>query len=88
MATLQTLPEATTLLPEGTRAGTATLATRSFLYAIFKHRRLVVGVFLLVALASALAAVLRPKTWRVTTKVLVKLGEAVQLAPAESPSHS
>lgn len=88
MATLQTLPEATTLLPEGVRPGTATIAARSFLYAVFKHRRLVVGVFVLVTLASALATFLRPQTWRVTTKVLVKLGETVQLAPAESPSRS
>jgi uncharacterized protein involved in exopolysaccharide biosynthesis len=88
MATLQTFPEATTLLPEGARSATAPLALRSFLYAIFKHRRLVIGVFLLVVVASAIAAVVRPRTWRVSTKVLVKLGEAVQLAPAESPSRS
>jgi succinoglycan biosynthesis transport protein ExoP len=88
MATLQTLPEATTLLPEGTRPGTATLAVRSFLYAVFKHRRLVLAVFALIFVASAVAAVLRPRTWRVTTKVLVKLGETVQLAPAEAPSRS
>jgi uncharacterized protein involved in exopolysaccharide biosynthesis len=88
MATLQTLPEATTLLPEGVRPGTTTIAVRSFLYAVFKHRRLVVGVFLLVVTASSVAAVLRPQVWRVNTKVLVKLGETVQLAPAESPSRS
>jgi uncharacterized protein involved in exopolysaccharide biosynthesis len=88
MATLQTLPEATTLLPEGARSGSTTIAVRSFLYAVFKHRRLVLGVFLLVVVASAVAAVIRPQMWRVNTKVLVKLGETVQLAPAESPSKS
>src|SRR5437016_5449735 len=64
------------------------LAARSFFYSVFKHRRLVIGVFLLVFVASATMALLRPRTWRATTKVLVKVGEAVQLAPAEAPSRS
>jgi uncharacterized protein involved in exopolysaccharide biosynthesis len=88
MATLQTLPEATTLLPAGAGAGSATLAARSFLYAVFKHRRLVLGVFLLVFLTSAIVALIRPRTYRASTRVMVKLGEAVQLAPAEAPSRS
>jgi len=88
MATLQTLPEAATLLPPVGASGGATLAARSFFYSVFKHRRLVIGVFLLVFLASAIVALLRPRTWRATTKVLVKVGEAVQLAPAEAPSRS
>ena len=88
MATLQTLPEATTFLPPASGAPVGTLAVRSFLYAIFKHRRLVIGIFLLVFLASAIAALLRPRGWRATSKVLVKLGETVQLAPAEAPSKS
>src|SRR2546427_1911206 len=87
MAMLQTLPEAATLLPPA-GAGAPVLAARSFFYSVFKHRRLVIGVFLLVFLASATVALLRPQTWRATTKVLVKVGEAVQLAPAESPSRS
>jgi succinoglycan biosynthesis transport protein ExoP len=85
MATLQTLPEATTVLPAN---GTTPLAVRSFLYAVFKHRRLVLGVFAIIFLGSAVAAIIRPRTWLVSTKVLVKLGETVQLAPAEAPSHS
>src|SRR2546430_12594839 len=87
MAMLQTLPEAATLLPPA-GAGAPVLAARSFFYSVFKHRRLVIGIFLLVFLVSATVALLRPRTWRATTKVLVKVGEAVQLAPAEAPSRS
>src|SRR5262245_31427638 len=85
MATLQTLPDATTVMPA---SGTTPLAIRSLLYAVFKHRRLVLGVFAVVFLGSALAAFLRPRTWLASSKVLVKLGETVQLAPAEAPSRS
>jgi succinoglycan biosynthesis transport protein ExoP len=88
MATLQTLPDATTFLPPAQSTGLSALAARTFLYAVFKHTRLVVGVFLVVFLAAALSAVLRPSTWRANTKVLVRLGETVQLAPAETPSKS
>src|SRR5437867_2048776 len=88
MATLQTLPEATTLLPSPTPPGATTLAARSFLYAVFKHQRLVIGTFLLVFLASTVAGLVRPSTWRASTKILVKLGETVQLAPAEAQSRS
>ena len=90
MATLQTLPETTTFLAAaGERQGDATaLAIRSFLYAVFKHRRLVIGVFLVVFLGSLLGALLRPRTWLASSKVLVKLGETVQLAPSEAPSRS
>jgi succinoglycan biosynthesis transport protein ExoP len=88
MATLQTLPDATTFLPQPQSPGLTTLAARSFFYAVFKHGRLVVGAFLLVFLAAAISAVLRPSTWRANTKVLVKLGETVQLDPAETPSRS
>lgn len=87
MATLQTLPEATTFLP-GTPHGTTSLGTRSFFYAVFKHRALVLGVFLIVFGAATIAALLRPRSWRADTKVLVKLGEMVQVAPAETPSRS
>lgn len=87
MATLQTLPD-TTLATGGSTPGPTSLAVRSFLYAIFKHRTLVLGVFLLVFLASAAAGFLRQKVWRANTKVLMKLGEMVQLAPAEAPSKS
>ncbi len=86
MATLQTLPEVTA--GPSAAPGPTSLAFRSFLYAIFKHRLLVLGVFLLVFLASAAAAFLRHSVWRASTKVLVKLGETVQLAPAEAPSKS
>src|SRR5215475_9547616 len=87
MATLQTLPDATMVLP--TRGSAASpLAIRSMLYAIFKHRRLVLGVFAVVFLGSAAAAFLRPRIWLASSKVLVKLGETVQLAPAEAPSRS
>ena len=88
MATLQTLPDATTILPQETNAGLTAFAVRSFFYAVFKHRRLVVGCFLLVFLAVAVSAVLRPSIWRANTKVLVKLGETAQVAPAEAPSRS
>ena len=87
MATLQTLPDVTTVLPSGS-AGASAFAARAFLYAIFKHRRLVIGVWLLVFVASAISAWIRPSTWRATSKVMVKLGETVQLAPAEAPSKS
>src|SRR5581483_3999439 len=87
MAALQALPEAA-LLPAATSPAFTTYAARSFFYAVFKHSRLVVGVFLLVFLASAVSAVLRPRTCRADTKVLVKLGETVQMAPAEAPSKS
>ena len=87
MATLQTLPDATTVLPASGGAATP-LAMRSFLYAVFKHRRLVLGVFALIFLGSAIAAFIRPRTWLASSKVLVKLGETVQLAPAEAPSRS
>ena len=88
MATLQTLPEMATLLPAGGSAHAGNLAARSFLYAVFKHLRLVIGVFLLVFLASALAALVRPSGWRATSRVLVKLGDTVQLAPTEAPSKT
>src|SRR5512143_291504 len=89
MATLQTLPESTTFVTTHTdRGGSSTLALRAFLYAVFKHRRLVIGIFLVVFLGSALAALLRPSTWLASSKVLVRLGETVQLAPAEAPSRS
>jgi uncharacterized protein involved in exopolysaccharide biosynthesis len=90
MATLQTLPDSTTFLPVAPRdrAATMTLAVRSFLYAVFKHRRLVLGVLLVVFVGSVVAAILRPRQWLVTTKVLVKLGETLQLAPSEAPSRS
>src|ERR1043166_3423196 len=88
MATPQTLPDATTVLPQETRSGLTTFAVRSFFYAVFKHRRLVVGCFLLVFLAVAFSAVLRPSSWRANTKVLVRLGETAQVAPAEAPSRS
>src|SRR5262245_64429096 len=87
MATLQTLPDATTFLPQPASPGLTTLAARSFFYAVFKHSRLVVGTFLLIFLAAAVSAVLRPSSWRANTKVLAKLGETVQLAPAEQPSR-
>jgi uncharacterized protein involved in exopolysaccharide biosynthesis len=88
MATLQTLPEAATLFPIGAPGRSSSLAARSFFYSVFKHRRLVIGVFLLVSLASAVVAFIRPQTWRANTKILVRLGETVQLAPAEAPSRS
>jgi succinoglycan biosynthesis transport protein ExoP len=90
MATLQTLPDQTTLLTTSASAhvGASTLAVRSLLYAIFKHQRLVLGVFLAVFLGSVVAAMIRPSTWLATSKVLVKIGETVQLAPAEAPSRS
>src|SRR6185369_12610630 len=89
MATLQTLPESTTFVTTPAERGqTSTLALRAFLYAVFKHRRLVIGVFLVVFLGSVLAAILRPSTWLASSKVLVRLGETVQLAPAEAPSRS
>jgi succinoglycan biosynthesis transport protein ExoP len=87
MAILQTLPDATTVLPANGGAATP-LAVRSFLYAIFKHRRLVLGIFAIIFLGSAIAALIRPRTWLASSKVLVKLGETVQLAPAEAPSRS
>jgi succinoglycan biosynthesis transport protein ExoP len=87
MATLQTLPDATTVLPANGGA-TTPLAVRSFLYAVFKHRRLVLGVFAIIFLGSAIAALMRPQTWLASSKILVKLGETVQLAPAEAPSRS
>jgi uncharacterized protein involved in exopolysaccharide biosynthesis len=89
MATLQTLPENTTLLTAaGDRGGASALAVRTFLYAVFKHQRLVVGIFLLVFLGSLVAALVRDSKWLASSKVLVKLGETVQLAPAEAPSRS
>ena len=89
MATLQTLPDATTRAPAPRGSGAATpLAMRSFLYAVFKHRRLVLGVFLarLPRLGGRRASCGRK--WLASSKVLVKLGETVQLAPAEAPSRS
>lgn len=88
MATLPTLPEAATFLQPPSSDGAAAIAARSFFYAVFKHARLVVGAFLLIFLAAAISAFMRPRTWRADTKVLVKLGETVQLAPAETPSRS
>ena len=88
MATPQTLPDASAFLQPASAGGRTTLAARVFLYAVFKHRRLVTGVFLVVFLASAIAALLRPSTYRANTRVLVKLGETVQIAPAEAPSKS
>jgi uncharacterized protein involved in exopolysaccharide biosynthesis len=88
MATLQTLPEAAAVLPASPRNGVTTLAMRSFFYAIFKHSRLVVGVFLLIFITAAVTAVMRPVAWMAEAKVLVKLGETAQLAPAESTSKS
>lgn len=87
MATLQTLPDAT-LVPAGISTPERTLAPRKILYAVFKHQRLVLGVFALVFLTFAIVGFTRPKVWRANTKVMVKLGETVQLAPAEAPSRS
>src|SRR5262249_13346489 len=87
MATLQTLPDATTFLP-ASGGSTSPVAIRSVLYAVFKHRRLVLGILAVVFLGSALAAFLRPRTWLASSKGLVKLGETGQLAPAEAPSAS
>src|SRR5713101_7334006 len=86
MATLQTLPEVTTILPAGTSAGVTSLAMRTFFYAVFKHTRLVVGTFLLIFFAAAVTAVVRPTIWMATTTVLVKLGETAQLALTVTPS--
>jgi succinoglycan biosynthesis transport protein ExoP len=88
MATLQTLPDATTVLPQQPSGGVTTVAVRGVFYAVFKHGRLVIGVFLLIFLAAAVTAVVRPTTWQASTKVLVKLGEQAQLAPAETLSKS
>jgi uncharacterized protein involved in exopolysaccharide biosynthesis len=88
MATLQTLPDATTVLPFGGANAATPLAIRSFLYAVFKHRWLVLGVFSVVFLGSAVAAWRRESKWLASSKILVKLGETVQLAPAEAPSRS
>jgi len=89
MATIQTVPETTTILPAtAEHTSASTLAVRSFLYAVFKHQRLVLGVFLVIFLGSVVAALLRPSQWLASSKVLVKLGETVQLAPAEAPSRS
>jgi succinoglycan biosynthesis transport protein ExoP len=89
MATLQSLPENTTLLTTPRdRGGASTLAVRTFLYAVFKHQRLVLGIFLIVFVGSLIAALVRDSKWLATSKVLVKLGETVQLAPAEAPSRS
>jgi uncharacterized protein involved in exopolysaccharide biosynthesis len=88
MATLQTLPAATTILPSGAGPASGSFAVRAFLYAVFKHRRLALGIFLVVFVSSAIAGYMRHSTWRATSRVLVKLGETVQLAPAETPSKS
>src|SRR5262245_24816638 len=90
MSTLQTIaPESAPVVPHaGSESATGRLAARSFLYAVFKHKWLVGGVFAIVALASAVAALTRPGAWLAQSKVLVKLGETVQLAPAEAPSRS
>src|SRR4029077_20403736 len=88
MATLQTLPEVTTILPAEASAGITTLAVRSFFYARFKHTRLVVGTFLLIFFAAAVTAIIRPTTWMATSTVLVKDGETAQLAPWQAPSRS
>src|SRR5499426_3484906 len=88
MATIQTLPEPAMAVPAPSEGGASTLAVRSFLYAVFKHQRLVLGVFLVIFLGSLIAALVRPSTWLGSSKVLVKLGETVQLAPAEAPSRS
>src|SRR5438067_1692532 len=70
------------------RAGMTSLAMRTFFYAVFKHTRLVVGTFLLIFLAAAVTAIVRPTIWMASTTVLVKLGETAQLAPSEAPSKS
>jgi uncharacterized protein involved in exopolysaccharide biosynthesis len=90
MATLQTIPpEATPVVPYvGSEPATGRIAARSFLYAVFKHKWLVGGVFGIIAIASIIAALMRPGAWLAQSKVLVKLGETVQLAPAEAPSRS
>src|SRR2546422_11778704 len=88
MATLQTLPEVTTILPAGTSAGVTSLAMRTFFYAVFKHTRLVVGTFLLIFVAAAVTAVVPPTIWMASTTVLVKVGEAAQLGPSEAASQS
>ena len=89
MGTLQTLSDGSAFLPARESSGAAgALAIRTLLYAIFKHKRLVLGVFALVFVGATAAAFLRPTLWLASSKVLVKLGETVQLAPAEAPSRS
>lgn len=90
MATLPAITEAGPVVPygNGTSVGSGRLAARSFLYAVFKHKWLVLGVFGVVLATTAIASLLRPSAWMATTKVLVKVGETVQLAPAEAPSRS
>ena len=90
MATPQILTDPAAMVadrPDQRQAGVR-LAVRTSFYSIFKHSRLVLGVFLTVFLASIGVAILRPSHWLVATKVLVKLGETLQLAPSEAPSRS
>ncbi|HWP64753.1 MAG TPA: hypothetical protein VNO26_02425 [Candidatus Limnocylindria bacterium] len=90
MASLQPIAgEPTHVVPYlGSDSASGRIAARSFLYAVFKHKWLVLGVFGIIALASTIAALMRPGAWLAQSKVLVKLGETVQLAPAEAPSRS
>ena len=89
MATLQNLPDATTVLPAPGRGGDvagggAQLPLRRLQAPPARPRSLPRSS----SWAPPLAAFLRPRTWLASSKVLVKLGETVQLAPAEAPSRS
>src|SRR5690348_659316 len=90
MATPQIVTDSSALLADDTRSRQAgvRLAVRTSCYSIFKHSRLVLGVFFTVFVASIAVAIFRPSHWLVATKVLVKLGETLQLAPSEAPSRS
>jgi uncharacterized protein involved in exopolysaccharide biosynthesis len=59
-------------------------ALRDILYAVFKHKRLVVGIFVAVVSTAVVAVFLRPAVWKAQAKVLVKVGEELQLAPSDS----
>ncbi len=90
MATPQILTDPAAMVADrpDQRQAAVRLAVRTSFYSIFKHSRLVIGVFLTVFLASIAVAIFRPSHWLVATKVLVKLGETLQLAPSEAPSRS
>ncbi len=90
MATPQLISDSTALALAETkdRQAGVRLAVRTSCYSVFKHSRLVLGVFLTVFVASIAVAIFRPSHWLVSTKVLVKLGETLQLAPSEAPSRS
>ncbi len=62
---------------------------RDFLYILFRHKAMIVAVFLAVVLTITISSVTTPPTYRASAKILVKFGrENLYTPPTSQPSAS